>query len=109
MQFLVSATGPNTVLQFGFEDDRNTLALDAISVVLAPAHIDFGEIGVHTNLFGFAITGTSGVPTVVEASTNLASPTWSPLQTITLTNGSVYFNDPQWTNYPQRFYRLRWP
>ena len=26
-----------------------------------------------------------------------------------LTNGSVYFSDPQWTNYPSRFYRLRSP
>ena len=22
-------------------------------------------------------------------------------------NGTSYFSDPQWTNYPQRFYRLR--
>ena len=46
---------------------------------------------------------------VVEASTNLANPIWSPLATNTLTSGSSYFSDPQWTNYPGRFYRLRWP
>jgi hypothetical protein len=45
----------------------------------------------------------------VEACTNLANPTWIPLATKTLTNGSSYFSDPQWTDYPGRFYRLRSP
>ena len=31
---------------------------------------------------------------VVEASTNLANPTWTPLATNTLTSGSAYFSDP---------------
>jgi hypothetical protein len=46
---------------------------------------------------------------VVEASTNLTSQVWTPLQTVTLTNGSYYFSDPQWTNYPCRFYSLGFP
>jgi hypothetical protein len=65
--------------------------------------------GVRTNRFGFTITGTSGLVIVVEACTSLTNPIWSPLQTITLTNGSSYFSDPQWTNYPARLYRLRSP
>ena len=32
-----------------------------------------------------------------------------PLQTNTLSSDSLYFSDPQWTNYPARFYRLRSP
>ena len=39
-------------------------------------------------------------------SASLANPVWSPLETNTLSNGSHYFSDPQWTNYPVRFYRL---
>jgi len=31
------------------------------------------------------------------------------LQTLTITNGSVAFSDPAWTNYPTRFYRVRSP
>jgi hypothetical protein len=27
----------------------------------------------------------------------------------TLTNGSIYFSDPDWTNHPGRFYRIRFP
>jgi hypothetical protein len=67
------------------------------------------SFGVRTNRFGFTITGTSGLNVVVQACTNLANPVWSPLQTITLTAGSSYFSEAQWTNYPARFYRLTMP
>jgi hypothetical protein len=67
------------------------------------------NFGVRTNRFGFTITGTTNIPIVVDACTNLANPIWFPLQTNSLTSGSLYFSDPQWTNYPARFYRLRWP
>jgi hypothetical protein len=68
-----------------------------------------GSFGVHNNTFGFNITGTINIPIVVEACTNLANPAWTPLQTLNLTNGSFYFNDAQWTNYPEQFYRVRSP
>jgi hypothetical protein len=61
------------------------------------------------NQFGFTITGTTNIPIVVEASANLAPASWTALQTCTLTNGSIYFSDPGWTNYPARFYRVRSP
>jgi len=67
------------------------------------------SFGVRTNQFGFNIAWTSGQAVVVEACTDLAHPTWSPLQTNTLIGDSFYFSDPQWTNYPGRFYRLRSP
>jgi hypothetical protein len=67
------------------------------------------SVGVQTNQFGFAINWASGQTIMVEAATNLANPSWQPLQTNILTNGSFYFGDPQWTNYPARFYRLSTP
>jgi hypothetical protein len=67
------------------------------------------SFGVRTNQFGFSIAWASGMVIVVEASTNLANPTWSPLATNTVTGDSLYFSDPQWTDYPGRFYRLRSP
>jgi hypothetical protein len=67
------------------------------------------SFGVRTNRFGFAIAGTSNLTIVVETCTNLANAQWSPVGTITLTGGSCYFSDPQWTNYTRRFYRLRSP
>jgi hypothetical protein len=70
------------------------------------SHANFG---VQSNQFGFSINWASGNAVVVEASTNLANPSWSPLATNTLASGSSYFSDPQWSKYPTRFYRLRWP
>ena len=68
------------------------------------------SFGVQTNGFGFIISWARNIPVAVDACTNLANPTsWSPISTNTLTNGSSYFSDPQWKNYPARFYRLRSP
>ena len=67
------------------------------------------SFGVRTNQFGFNITWASDMVVVVEVCTNPANPTWSPLQTNALSSDSLYFSDPQWTNYPGRFYRLRSP
>lgn len=68
-----------------------------------------GNLGVQTNQFGFNIAWVSGQTVVVEASTNAANPNWSALKTNVLTTDTSYFSDPQWTNYPARFYRLRSP
>jgi hypothetical protein len=61
------------------------------------------------NEFGFNITGTSNQPVVVEACADLANPVWLPIHTNTLAGGSISFSDPNWTNYPGRFYRVRSP
>jgi hypothetical protein len=71
-----------------------------------------GSFGVRTNQFGFNITGSSNLVIVVEACTSLASPVWSPVATNKLntfigTNGTSYFSDPRWTNFPGRYYRVR--
>jgi hypothetical protein len=64
----------------------------------------FGE---HSDQFGFNITGSSDQEVVVEACTSLANPVWLPIYTNTLAGGSISFSDPNWTNYPGRFYRVR--
>jgi hypothetical protein len=67
------------------------------------------SFGIQTNRFGFIISWATNLPVVVEASTTLAQPVWLPLSTNTLVNGWSYFSDPEWTNYPARFYRVRSP
>jgi hypothetical protein len=67
------------------------------------------SFGVRTNRFGFTVTGTANIPIVLEACTNLGRPVWQTLQSCTLTNGSLYFSDSNWTNYPARLYRIRSP
>jgi hypothetical protein len=44
---------------------------------------------------------------VVEACTNLTVPLWYPVGTNALTARTFYFLDPAWTNYSERFYRIR--
>jgi hypothetical protein len=63
--------------------------------------------GVQSGGFGFTISWATNVSVVVEAATNLANPVWIPVSTNTLTGGTNYFSDPQWTNYPARFYRVQ--
>jgi hypothetical protein len=74
--------------------------------VIQPSGSNFG---VHDGQFGFDITGNTNIPIVVEACTNLRNPVWTPLTNVTLTNGSVHFSDPQWTNYPTRYYGIGFP
>jgi len=74
---------------------------------LPQAQTGEGSFGVQTNQFGFNIVWANDLVVVVEACTDLANPVWTPVGTNTLTGGSSYFSDSEWTNYPGRFYRLR--
>jgi hypothetical protein len=68
---------------------------------------DDGNFGFQNNKFGFTVSGSINDVVVVEACTNLANPTWSYVNVVTLTGGAVLFSDARWTNYPSRFYRVR--
>jgi hypothetical protein len=65
------------------------------------------DFGVHANRFGFDITWTPKSIVVVEACSDPANPIWVPVSTNTLATGLSSFNDPKWTDFPARFYRLR--
>ena len=67
------------------------------------------NFGMRSDQFGFNIIGTANIPIVVEACTNLACPVWTPLQSLTLTNGWCCFSEPKQTNNPGRYYRIRSP
>jgi hypothetical protein len=68
-----------------------------------------GSVGLRTSRFGFTISWATNASVVVEASTSLTTPTWSRVSTSSLSGGSSYFSDLQWTNYPGRFYRIHSP
>jgi hypothetical protein len=59
--------------------------------------------------FTFTISWATNIPIVIEASTNLASRSWLPVSTNTLVGGQFAFRDAQWTNFPNRVYRIRSP
>jgi len=71
--------------------------------------VQSGNLGVVAQKFTFTITGTAGLPLLIEASTNLVDNAWIPVGSLNLTNGAYVFTDPQWTNSPARFYRFRSP
>src|SRR5665213_1747608 len=71
-----------------------------------------GGFGISNGQFGFNITGPQIRSLRVETCTNLSNPVWTPLTNLIssyLSTGSFYFSDPQWTNNPNRFYRLSIP
>jgi hypothetical protein len=65
------------------------------------------NLGVRSNQFGFTVSWATNLNVVVEAASDLGNPVWSPVATNALTGGTFYFSDPQWANYPSRFYRVR--
>ena len=67
------------------------------------------SFGTLTNGFGFTITGTADIPIVLEACMNLTRGHWETVQSLSLTNGSVYFRDSSCQSYPACFYRIRSP
>jgi len=67
------------------------------------------NLGVQSNGFGFVISWATNLSVAVEAATSLTAPAWTPVAVTPLVGGWAYFSDPQWTNYPTRFYRLRAP
>ncbi|MBI3870719.1 MAG: leucine-rich repeat domain-containing protein [Verrucomicrobia bacterium] len=67
------------------------------------------RFGVQGNSFSFVISWATNIPVIVEACADVANPLWSAVSTNSLTDGSYYFRDPQWTDRPRSFYRVRSP
>jgi hypothetical protein len=61
------------------------------------------------NTFSVAITGTTNIPIVLEACTNLSPSIWVPVLNCTLTNGLLVFTDPNSANYSACYYRICLP
>lgn len=75
-----------------------------------PMILDFASgFGAQSNGFSFLISWATNASVVIEACTNVATDSWTPVGTNTLSNGTNYFSDPGWANDPARFYRVRSP
>jgi len=74
-------------------------------VILNPS-ANWGTI---SNQFSLVISWATNAMVVVDACSDLANPVWIALATNVPSAGMIYFSDPQWTNYPSRYYRLRSP
>jgi len=72
-----------------------------------PEAQDDGSMGVQDGKYGFNVDWAEGLTVVIEGATNLQTPEWIPLATNTFSGEAYDFRDPQWTNYPGRYYRIR--
>ena len=79
------------------------LGSSAVTLTLVEPPRLGGAVWLGTGRFGFSLTGPPGMSCAIEVSTNLLQ--WSPLTTLTLTNGSGFFEDAGATNAPAAFYR----
>ena len=111
LQFSVSASGTNTVLQFGFRDDPGFLGLDDVSVEPAPG-LNVSIVALSNS--DLVLTGTAGVSGqtyYVLMSTNLAAPrsAWVPVATNVLSasgNFIITVTNTVSHTIPERFYML---
>ncbi len=90
-----------TTLGGGSSDNGTVFRIDLPPTVLTAD----GSGSFITNGFGCDLSGMAGQTVVIEASTNLAA--WTPLLTNSPPTGCFHFNDPDSTNFTQRFYRAR--
>jgi PKD repeat protein len=114
IQLTVTATGPSTVLQFGFWNNTSSFGLDDISVkVAAPPQPRIDSLSLSgANLVINGSNGQSGGNYIMLSSTNLALPfsQWTPVATNTLVaSGNFTFTA---TNVvapilPQRFFVIK--
>ena len=94
---------------------NGSYANHALALVAAPPNpkLKLTDARILANgTFQFAFTDIPGTIFSVLATTNPALPvsTWTPLSGLTeVSPGQFQFNDPQATNCPQRFYRVRSP
>jgi len=71
--------------------------------------VDDGDFGLHNSRFGFNITGAPGIPVRVEQSSDPKNGPWVSVQTLTLTNGSVYFSAPMSDTSAMNVFRVSPP
>ena len=109
LQFIVTATGTNTVLQIGGRDDRSYLGLDDVSLTLIPAAVFQPTTVTKTNNnLKFAWTALTGLVYQVQFKTNLLQTNWAVLKSVAATNTATTFVDTNpITGFPQKFYRLQ--
>jgi hypothetical protein len=105
LQFVVSATGTSTTLQFGFQNDQNAFGLDDISVQPVPG-LAFQPVHRAQDTIVLTWSALSGITYQIQYTADLNAPNWTNLGApVTATEGTVTVSDAI-TTLPQRFYRI---
>ena len=116
LQFIVTATGNGSQLQFGFRDDPFYLGLDDVTLKPVPPpkvtaivqKLVTAPPGKNLAAFNFTFAVTAGYAYQIQCKTNLSSPDWIDFGApINATNGALNFSDTNIAGFPQKFYRLK--
>jgi hypothetical protein len=105
LQFIVTATGPATVLQFGGQDDPAYLGLDDVTVQPIPA-ILFQTANRTNNVVQFSWNTMTGLVYQVQYKTNLLQTNWINLGGAYPTTNTLMTTSDVIGNNSQRFYRI---
>ncbi len=106
MQFLVTATGTSTVLEFGFRNDPQAFGLDDISVVPVAAPV-FQSVKRTNSVITFTWSATTGLVYQVQYKTNLHATNWiNQGNAVSATNSTITATDVIAAGPAQRFYRV---
>jgi len=103
LTFILTATGTNTVLQFGAANPPNYFGLDDISATPIPAP-SFAAASRNPDSFNLTWYAVAGVDYQVLSSTNLID--WTPVSTNTAAGSTLSVTNNTGSDR-QRFYRIR--
>jgi uncharacterized repeat protein (TIGR03803 family) len=78
-------------------------------LTVLPQIVSDGRFGIQTNAFGFDFSGISNQTAIIERSTSLFQPVWSPLQTNLVIGAPLHFSDTNFNQTPSAYYRIRSP
>jgi hypothetical protein len=106
-QFIVSGSGPATVLQFAAENDTGYFGLDDVSLIPIP-NPGLNFMAAMGNSIQFAWSASPGLVYQVQYKTNLVQSAWVNLGTPVMagTNIVTFSDTNTLMSAPQRFYRL---
>ncbi len=105
LQFIVTATGPSTILQFGGQDDPAYLGLDDVTVEPIPT-ILFQAVNRTNNAIQFSWNTMTGLVYQVQYKTNLLQTNWINLGGSYPTTNTLMTTSDVIGNDSQRFYRV---
>ncbi len=105
-QYVVTASGTDTVLQFGFQNDQNAFGLDDVSVQAVPAPV-IQAVSQTNGIITLNWPALPGLSYGVETTVDLTGSTWTPLTNgITVgVQGMASVSDAP-ISHSSRFYRV---
>ena len=104
LQFLVTASGPSTTVQFGSENDADYFALDDVSVVFVPLP-NFQGATFSSHAISLEWATTPGLQYQIQYTSDLHSQEWTNLGgVLTATSDTLTATDPAVVSW--RFYRI---